>query len=91
MFHTVAVEDREAFLKIIDASVTPKIPESCQWFVFLRCHDEFTLETVSQEERQFLFEHYCRDELWCYRNGEGIAARLINMLDHDLRKIEMVS
>ncbi|MGH2523399.1 MAG: alpha-glucosidase C-terminal domain-containing protein, partial [Anaerolineales bacterium] len=66
---------------------TPPIPENCQWCIFLRNHDELTLEMVTPEERQFLWETYAPEPRM--RLNLGIRRRLAPLLDHDRRKIEM--
>ena len=65
---------------------TPKIPDNTQWCVFLRNHDELTLEMVSAEDRQFLWQAYAPDPQM--RLNLGIRRRLAPLLDNDRRKIE---
>ncbi len=66
-------------------SNTPALPKNCQWGVFLRCHDELTLEMVSEEERQWMWENYAPDRQM--RLNLGIRRRLAPLLDNDHRKI----
>ena len=66
----------------------PDIPENCQWGVFLRNHDELTLEMVSKEERRFMWQEFAPDMR--YRLNLGIRRRLAPLLDNDRRKIELV-
>jgi len=65
---------------------TPPIPEDCQWCVFLRNHDELTLEMVTDEERQWMWQEYAPDARM--RLNLGIRRRLAPLLDNDQRKIE---
>ncbi len=66
---------------------TPEIPDSCQWCTFLRNHDELTLEMVSEEERQWMWQEYAPDPRM--RLNLGIRRRLAPLLDNDRRKIEL--
>ena len=65
---------------------TPSIPENAQWCVFLRNHDELTLEMVTEEDRQFMWRAYAPDPRM--RLNLGIRRRLAPLLDNDRRKIE---
>ena len=87
IYRAMAEEKADAIEMVMDPAVTPTIPESCQWFMFLRCHDELSLEMVTPEEREFVFNYYMKDPRWDYREGEGISARLASLFDRDLRKI----
>ena len=64
---------------------TPPIPGNCQWCTFLRNHDELTLEMVTEDERQWMWEQYAPDPRM--RLNLGIRRRLAPLLDNDLRKI----
>ena len=66
---------------------TPQIPENCQWCTFLRNHDELTLEMVTEEERQWMWQEYAPDPRM--RLNLGIRRRLAPLLDNDRRKIEL--
>lgn len=66
---------------------TPPIPENCQWCVFLRNHDELTLEMVTEEERQWMWQEYAPEPRM--RLNLGIRRRLAPLLDNDRRKIEL--
>jgi maltose alpha-D-glucosyltransferase/alpha-amylase len=66
---------------------TPEIPENCQWCIFLRNHDELTLEMVTPEERDWMWEQYAPDPRM--RLNLGIRRRLAPLLDNDHRKIEL--
>jgi maltose alpha-D-glucosyltransferase / alpha-amylase len=68
---------------------TPPIPDSCQWCLFLRNHDELTLEMCSGEERDYMYYAYGRDPQM--RRNIGIARRLATLLDNDRRKIELLN
>ncbi len=66
---------------------TPPIPDSCQWCIFLRNHDELTLEMVTEEERQWMWEQYAPHPRM--RLNLGIRRRLAPLLDNDRRKLEL--
>lgn len=66
---------------------TPPIPENCQWCTFLRNHDELTLEMVTEEERQWMWEQYAPEPRM--RLNLGIRRRLAPLLDNDRRKIQL--
>jgi maltose alpha-D-glucosyltransferase/alpha-amylase len=66
---------------------TPPIPENCQWCTFLRNHDELTLEMVTEQERQWMWEQYAPDPRM--RLNLGIRRRLAPLLDNDPRKIRL--
>ncbi|HEU4683983.1 MAG TPA: maltose alpha-D-glucosyltransferase, partial [Nitrospira sp.] len=68
---------------------TPAIPDNCQWCLFLRNHDELTLEMCSGEERDYMYYAYARDPQM--RRNIGIARRLAPLLDNDRRKIELLN
>lgn len=68
---------------------TPPIPDNCQWCTFLRNHDELTLEMVTEEERQWMWQEYARDPRM--RLNLGIRRRLAPLLDNDRRKIELAN
>ena len=68
---------------------TPAIPEDCQWCLFLRNHDELTLEMCSGEERDYMYYAYARDPQM--RRNIGIARRLAPLLENDRRKIELLN
>jgi len=87
IYRAMAEERAEAVEMVMSPDVTPAIPKESQWFMFLRCHDELSLEMVTPEERTFLFHYYTKDPRWSYRQGEGISARLANLFVQDGRKI----
>ncbi|ALA60261.1 Trehalose synthase/amylase TreS [Nitrospira moscoviensis] len=75
---------------IVDMFIhTPPIPETCQWCLFLRNHDELTLEMCSGEERDYMYYAYARDPQM--RRNIGIARRLAPLLDNDRRRIELLN
>ena len=87
LFMGVRSEDRSP---IIDMFVhTPPIPDTCQWCLFLRNHDELTLEMCTGEERDYMYYSYARDP--SMRRNIGIARRLAPLLDNDRRKIELLN
>jgi maltose alpha-D-glucosyltransferase/alpha-amylase len=67
---------------------TPPIPEQCQWCIFLRNHDELTLEMVTDAERDYMYDEYARDR--SMRLNVGIRRRLAPLLDNDRRRIELL-
>ncbi len=68
---------------------TPPIPENCQWCTFLRNHDELTLEMVTPQERNWMWEQYAPEPRM--KLNLGIRRRLSSLLDHDRRKIELAN
>ncbi len=66
---------------------TPPIPDNCQWCIFLRNHDELTLEMVTEQERQWMWKNYAPELRM--RLNLGIRRRLAPLLDNDRRKIEL--
>src|SRR5580698_5732338 len=66
---------------------TPKIPTGCQWGIFLRNHDELTLEMVSDEERDYMYSEYAKDPRM--KANVGIRRRLAPLLDNDRNQIEL--
>ncbi len=87
MFMAMRLEDRKPIVEIM--SQTPEIPEPCQWGVFLRNHDELTLEMVTDEERDYLYDEYARDSTM--RLNVGIRRRLAPLLENDRRRIELMN
>ncbi|MEM7738893.1 MAG: maltose alpha-D-glucosyltransferase [Deinococcota bacterium] len=68
---------------------TPDIPETCQWVVFLRNHDELTLEMVTEDERAFMYKTYAPDPEM--KKNVGIRRRLAPLLDNDQRKLKLMN
>lgn len=89
IFKSLAIQDASPIHEILHPSVTPEIAPENQWFTFLRLHDELTLEMVTPADRAIIHNHYCKDPRWDFRVGEGISARLSELLDRDARKIAL--
>jgi maltose alpha-D-glucosyltransferase/alpha-amylase len=87
IFMAVQLEDRKPVIDILKK--TPDIPETCQWAIFLRNHDELTLEMVTDEERDYMYDMYAKDPTM--RINLGIRRRLAPLLDNDRRKIELMN
>jgi maltose alpha-D-glucosyltransferase/alpha-amylase len=87
MFMALRLEDRKPLVEIFER--TPPIPESCQWGIFLRNHDELTLEMVTDAERDYMYEEYARDPV--ARINLGIRRRLAPLLDGDRRRVELMN
>ncbi|MEO7931877.1 MAG: maltose alpha-D-glucosyltransferase [Chthoniobacterales bacterium] len=87
MFMSIQMEDRFPIIDIMEQ--TPAIPESCQWAIFLRNHDELTLEMVTDEERDYMYRVYALDAR--ARINLGIRRRLAPLLGNNRRKIELIN
>ncbi len=87
MFMALQMEDRFPIIDILDQ--TPPIPETCQWAMFLRNHDELTLEMVTDEERDYMWRVYANDPH--ARINLGIRRRLAPLLANSRRKIELLN
>jgi maltose alpha-D-glucosyltransferase/alpha-amylase len=87
MFMSIAEEDRYPIVDIMRQ--TPPIPDSCQWAMFLRNHDELTLEMVTDRERAFLYRVYAPDSR--ARVNVGIRRRLAPLMENDRRRIELMT
>jgi maltose alpha-D-glucosyltransferase/alpha-amylase len=87
MFMSLQQEDRYPITDIFDQ--TPAIPENCQWAIFLRNHDELTLEMVTDEERDFMYKVYAKDPK--ARINLGIRHRLAPLMDNSRAKIELMN
>ena len=87
MYMAIAQEDRHPITDIMRQ--TPDIPDQCQWAIFLRNHDELTLEMVSDRERDYLWNFYAADRRM--RINLGIRRRLAPLLGNDRRKIELMN
>jgi len=86
MYMAVAQEDRFPITDIMRQ--TPDIPADCQWAIFLRNHDELTLEMVTDAERDYLWDTYASDRR--ARINLGIRRRLSPLMEHDRRRIELM-
>ncbi len=87
LFMALRMEDRFPIRDIL--SQTPAIPESCQWAMFLRNHDELTLEMVTDEERDYMYRVYANDPR--ARVNVGIRRRLAPLLGNDRRRMELMA
>ena len=87
MYMAIAREDRFPITDIMRQ--TPEIPPGCQWAIFLRNHDELTLEMVTDKERDYLWETYAADRR--ARLNLGIRRRLAPLLQRDRRRIELMN
>jgi maltose alpha-D-glucosyltransferase/alpha-amylase len=87
IFMAIRKEKREPLVWILNR--TPSIPQNCQWCTFLRNHDELTLEMVTPEERQWMWQEYAPEPRM--RLNLGIRRRLAPLLDNDRRKIELAN
>jgi maltose alpha-D-glucosyltransferase / alpha-amylase len=87
MFMALRREERKPIVDIL--AQTPAIPEACQWALFLRNHDELTLEMVTDEERDYMYNAYARDPRM--RINLGIRRRLAPLMENDRRQIELLN
>lgn len=87
IFMSLKRDDASSLVWILNR--TPPIPDNCQWCIFLRNHDELTLEMVTEEERQWMWREYAPEPRM--RLNLGIRRRLAPLLDNDRRKIELTN
>ena len=87
LFMALRLEDRLPIVEILNR--TPEIPETCQWAMFLRNHDELTLEMVTDEERDYMYRVYASDQR--ARINLGIRRRLAPLLGNDRQRIEVMN
>jgi maltose alpha-D-glucosyltransferase / alpha-amylase len=87
MFMAIEMEDRFPLIDILEQ--TPALPEGCQWAIFLRNHDELTLEMVTDEERDYMYQVYASDPR--ARINLGIRRRLAPLMENNRRKIELMN
>ena len=87
MYMAIAQEDRHPVVEIL--AQTPDIPANCQWAVFLRNHDELTLEMVTSKERDYMYSMYAADKR--ARINLGIRRRLAPLLENDRARIELMN
>jgi maltose alpha-D-glucosyltransferase/alpha-amylase len=87
MYMAIAQEDRHPIVEILQQ--TPDIPQACQWAVFLRNHDELTLEMVTSRERDYMYQMYAADKR--ARINLGIRRRLAPLMDNDRARIELMN
>ncbi|WP_066380142.1 maltose alpha-D-glucosyltransferase [Anabaena sp. CA = ATCC 33047] len=87
LFMALRMEDNFPIVDILQQ--TPPIPDNCQWALFLRNHDELTLEMVTDEDRDFMYKVYAQDPVM--RLNLGIRRRLSPLLGNDRRQIELLN
>ncbi len=87
MYMAIAQEDRHPVTEIM--AQTPDIPENCQWAIFLRNHDELTLEMVTSKERDYMYQMYAADPR--ARINVGIRRRLAPLLENDVSRIKLMN
>ena len=87
IFMSLRQEERHPIVEIINQ--TPEIPEGCQWAIFLRNHDELTLEMVTDEERDYMYAQYAADPQM--RLNLGIRRRLAPLMENSRRRIELMN
>ncbi|MEJ2720357.1 MAG: maltose alpha-D-glucosyltransferase, partial [bacterium] len=87
LFMALRMEDRYPIVDILDQ--TPALPDACQWAVFLRNHDELTLEMVTDEERDYMYRAYAQDPQM--RLNLGIRRRLAPLMGNHRRRIELLN
>ena len=87
LFMSIRMEDRFPIVDIL--AQTPPIPDSSQWALFLRNHDELTLEMVTDEERDYMYRAYTQDR--AARINLGIRRRLAPLLGNERRRIELMN
>ena len=87
MYMALRKEDRTPIIDIMRQ--TPEIPSDCQWAIFLRNHDELTLEMVTNEERDYMYREYARDPRM--RINVGIRRRLSPLMESGRRQIELMN
>ncbi len=87
MYMAIAQEDRFPLTEIMEQ--TPEIPAGCQWAIFLRNHDELTLEMVTSKERDYMYSTYAADPR--ARINLGIRRRLAPLLDNDTDRIKLMN
>src|SRR6516162_9169744 len=87
LFMSIRREERTPIVEIMQQ--TPEIPETCQWAIFLRNHDELTLEMVTDEDRDYMYRTYAQDPQ--ARINLGIRRRLAPLLENHRGKIELMN
>ena len=89
IFKSIAMQSGKPIEETLSKAFTPELPANGQWFTFLRCHDELSLELVyvTEEERKYIHQQYCLKPEWNFRLGEGISARLSELMQRDERRI----
>ena len=87
LYMSIAMEDRYPLVEIM--AQTPSIPSNCQWAIFLRNHDELTLEMVTDRERDYMYRIFAHDPRM--RVNVGIRRRLAPLMENDRRKVELIT
>jgi len=87
LFMAIAMEDRYPVIEIMGQ--TPDIPVNCQWAIFLRNHDELTLEMVTDRERDYMYQRFANDPQM--RINVGIRRRLAPLMENSREQIELIS
>ena len=89
IYKSIAMQNGNPIEETLSSAFTPELPAHGQWFTFLRCHDELSLELVyvTEEERKYIHQQYCLKPEWDFRLGEGISARLSELMQRDYRRI----
>ncbi|OUL98620.1 maltose alpha-D-glucosyltransferase [Variovorax sp. JS1663] len=87
MYMAIAQEDRHPIVEIIQQ--TPEIPDTCQWAIFLRNHDELTLEMVTSKERDYMYLMYAADMR--ARINVGIRRRLAPLMENDIDRVKLMN
>ena len=87
MYMAIAQEDRHPIVEIM--AQTPDIPEGCQWAIFLRNHDELTLEMVTSKERDYMYTMYAADMR--ARINLGIRRRLAPLMENDMDRVKLMN
>lgn len=91
MYKAIAMQNGKPIKYTLSEEVTPEIREDNQWMTFLRVHDELSLELVyvTEEDRHFIHSQYCHDPKWDFRVGEGISARLSELMQRNPDKMAL--
>jgi maltose alpha-D-glucosyltransferase/alpha-amylase len=87
LYMSIAMEDRHPLVEIM--AQTPPLPRNCQWAIFLRNHDELTLEMVTDRERDYMYRIFASDARM--RINVGIRRRLAPLMENDREKIELIT
>lgn len=93
MYKAMAMQNGEPIKYTLSEEVTPEIRDDNQWTTFLRVHDELSLELVyvTEEDRHYIHSQYCHDPKWDFRVGEGISARLSELMKRNPDKIALAN
>ncbi len=87
-FYLAVAEGKPDYLlEELAANKQLQVPQAAQWFTFLRCHDELTLEFVTDKEREKMLQYYLKESEWSFREGEGIAGRIYDLFTGNPDKV----